>query len=66
MASATTIKRLQQIVWVLIYGGLLTVVLGATLQQNGDGSGAFFMMGGGFVAAVGAVLIYVRSRMTVD
>jgi hypothetical protein len=60
-----TIARLQQLIWVLIYGGLLTLVLGLSVQRSGEVLGWIMVGGGGIVAAIGFVLIYVRSRMTV-
>ncbi|MBA4329457.1 MAG: hypothetical protein C0428_14600 [Polaromonas sp.] len=60
-----TIARLQQLIWILIYGGLLTLVLGLSVQRSDEVLGWSMVMGGGIVAAVGGVLIYVRSRMTV-
>ena len=59
-----TIARLQQLIWVLIYGGLLTAVLGWSVQRSDDALGWSMVVGGGIVAAVGFALIYVRSRLT--
>ncbi|MES2688367.1 MAG: hypothetical protein V4706_16220 [Pseudomonadota bacterium] len=59
-----TIARLQLLIWVLIYAGLLTLVLGLSLQRLGDTLGWSLVVGGGIVAAIGFVLIYVRSRLT--
>ncbi|MDB5847026.1 MAG: hypothetical protein JWP29_778 [Rhodoferax sp.] len=63
MASAKNIQRLQNLIWVLVYGGLLTLVLGVFTRRTDDGLGWRMVIGGGLVAAVGAVLIYVRSRI---
>ncbi len=60
-----TIARLQTLIWVLIYGGLLTLVLGLSVQRSDEVLGWLMVMGGGIVAAIGFVLIYARSRMTV-
>ncbi len=59
-----TIARLQQLIWALIYGGLLTLVLGFSVQRTDDAIGWFMVAGGGVLAAVGFFLIYVRSRLT--
>lgn len=56
--------RLQALIWVLIYGGLLTLVLGLSVQRMDDAIGWSLVVGGGLAAAVGVVLIYVRSKMT--
>lgn len=60
-----TIARLQQLIWALIYGGLLTLVLGLSVQRSDEVLGWIMVVGGAIVAAIGCVLIYVRSRMTV-
>lgn len=53
----------EKLVWILIYGGLLSLGLGLALQQRGDAAlGWTLVAGGGAVAAVGVVLIWVRSR----
>jgi vacuolar-type H+-ATPase subunit I/STV1 len=59
-----TIARLQLLIWVLIYAGLLTLVLGLSLQRLDDTLGWSLVVGGGILAAIGFVLIYVRSRLT--
>lgn len=59
-----TIARLQTLIWVLIYGGLLTLVLGLSVQRSHDPLGWSMVVGGGIVAAIGFALIYVRSRLT--
>jgi hypothetical protein len=66
MASAAALKRLQQLVWVLIYGGLLCLVLGLSMRRTDSALGWSLIGLGGLVALVGAVLIYVRSRATPD
>lgn len=58
---------LEAWVWVLIYGGLLAVGLGLALQRQGDAAlGWTLVLVGGIVAALGVVLIWVRSRMKDD
>ena len=52
---------LQKLIWVLIYGGLLGVVLGLSIQKTDDPLGWSIVVGGGVVAAVGAVLVLVRA-----
>jgi hypothetical protein len=63
MASARTLSRLQTLVWVLIYGGLLTLVLGLSTQRTDDALGWSMVVVGGVVAAIGFLLIWVRSRL---
>jgi F0F1-type ATP synthase assembly protein I len=56
-------ERVEALVWVLIYGGLLGVSLGWFLQSRSEALGWALIVGGAIVAAIGAVLIVVRSRM---
>ena len=53
----------EVLVWVLIYGGLAILSLGVFVTSRSEGLGLGFMLGGGIVALIGVVLIYVRSRM---
>jgi vacuolar-type H+-ATPase subunit I/STV1 len=62
--SSKSIARLQQLIWILIYGGLLTLVLGLSVQRLDNALGWSMVVGGGVMAAIGFVLIYVRSRLT--
>ncbi|MFC5523405.1 hypothetical protein [Polaromonas jejuensis] len=62
-ASSKTVARLQALIWVLIYGGLLTLVLGLSVERLDEDTGWAMVVGGGIVAAVGFFLIYVRSRI---
>ena len=50
-------------VWTLIYGGLLASSLGLFARRSLPALGWTFVVGGGFVAAAGVLLIWVRSRM---
>ena len=66
MATPSTLQRLQKLIWVLIYGGLLTLVLGIATARTDASIGWVLMVGGGVVAAVGVVLIAVRARLKAD
>jgi VIT1/CCC1 family predicted Fe2+/Mn2+ transporter len=57
------LARLETLIWTLIYGGLLTFVVGLYMGRREEGSGGVMVAVGLLVAAVGAVLIYVRSRL---
>jgi hypothetical protein len=57
-------STLDVLIWVLIYGGLLAVGLGLAVQRTDDPLGWGIVTAGGMSSAVGAVLIYVRSRMS--
>ena len=66
MAAPSTLQRLQKLFWVLIYGGLLTLVLGIATARTDASTGWVLMVVGGVVAAVGVVLIAVRARLKAD
>ena len=66
MAAPSTLQRLQKLIWVLIYGGLLTLVLGIATERTDAATGWVLMVVGGVVAAVGVVLIAVRARLKAD
>ena len=58
-----TKDKLEILVWVLIYGGLLGASLGWFMQPRSDALAWTLIAAGGTVAAIGVVLIFVRSRM---
>ena len=63
MASKAMLVLLQKLIWVYIYGGLLSIVI-ASFVRSTDASTAWWMtVIGGVVVALGVVLIYVRSRL---
>ena len=66
MAILRTLQRLQTLIWVLIYGGLLTLVLGIATARADGALGWTLGVAGGLVAAVGVVLIFVRARTKPD
>lgn len=58
--------RLHKIIWSLIFGGLLTLILGVFVGKTDDAIGWLMIGVGGVMTVTGAVLIYVRSTMTTD
>ncbi len=66
MAAPLTLQRLQKLVWVLIYGGLLALILGIATARTDAALGWTLIVGGGVLAAVGVVLIVVRARLRAD
>jgi xanthine/uracil permease len=58
--------RLHKIIWALIFGGLLTLILGIFVERLDDSFGWTMVVTGGVLTAIGAVLIYVRSTMTTE
>ncbi len=63
MASARTLAWLDRAVWTLVYGGLLTLVLG--IATGGSHRIAGWSLGtvGGIAAVAGVLLIWVRARL---
>ena len=66
MASARTLKRLDALIWSLIFAGLLVLVLGIATHGEARIAGWSLSVLGIVTAAVGIVLIYVRSRLPLD
>lgn len=60
-------KRVQAAAWVCIYAGLLTVLTGVTMGRSQSAeswhTGDTLVLSGSLVTALGAALIYIRSRM---
>ncbi len=55
--------RLEKWIWILIYGGLFLVILGIATGRTDEFLGWLMAVPGAVVAAIGIVLIYVRSRL---
>ena len=66
MASARTLKRLDALIWSLIFGGLLVLVLGIATHGEARIAGWSLSVLGIVTAAAGFILIYVRSRLPLD
>ena len=62
MVLSMSNAALQKLIWVLIYGGLIGVVLGSSIQKADDPLGWSIVVGGALSAVAGAVLLFVRSR----
>ena len=56
--------RLERMTWTLIYGGLLSVLLGFSLQKAEVSYASAFMVGGGASALLGVLLILLRARLS--
>jgi hypothetical protein len=56
-------QRIETLVWVLIYGGMLGLIAGWFVQESLAALGWTLMLGGAGLAASGAALIFLRSRM---
>lgn len=59
----TRLARLEKVIWLLIYGGLLSALVGYFMQRGGDQEGQWLMAVGGGAALLGLILIVVRSRL---
>jgi hypothetical protein len=66
MALLLNSKRLHTLIWVLVYGGLLTLVLGLSVQRSDDDLGWSMVAAGLVVALLGFALVFVRARMKAD
>ncbi len=58
-----TTQRIESLVWILIYGGLLVACAGWFLSPAQGPWGELLITAGALAAAAGVVLIVVRSRM---
>ena len=58
--------RFHKIIWALIFGGLLTVIIGIFVGKTDNAVGWTMVAAGGVLTVVGAFLIYLRSTMTSD
>jgi hypothetical protein len=63
MATEINKLRVERLVWILVYGGLLALVLGMFVQRYDRLLADILQIGGTIVAGAGALLIWVRSRM---
>lgn len=66
MASANTLMWIQRLVWIYIYGGLLSVVLSLFVGRSDTSTATGMQIVGGIFIALGIVLIWVRSRLKVS
>ena len=64
--NSAKLARLEKMIWVLIYGGLLAIVLGVFIDQSGAQDAVLFYNLGGLAVAGGVALIFARSRMHDD
>ena len=56
-------QQVEVWVWVLVYGGLLVLSLGLFTRSADAWLGHALIVAGGLIAGLGALLIWVRSRM---
>lgn len=63
MVAPRTLALLHALIWLLIYGGLFTGVVGYASARRGPGLGWWMVAAGTLAVAVGGVLVWVRSRL---
>ncbi len=56
-------NKVDVLIWTLVYGGLLSIAVSLFLPDQSGILAAWMVACGGGVAAVGAGLVYVRSKM---
>jgi len=56
-------KKIETLIWVLIYGGILGAIVGWFLAPLRGPWGELLVTTGAAAAAAGVALIFVRSRM---
>jgi len=56
-------ETVDKLIWTLLYGGMLSIGLGLAVQRDEAVIGWLLVSCGVAASVVGAVLIYVRSRM---
>ena len=61
--TKTAISRLHNLIWVLIYGGLLSIVASLFVARTDDTLACWMASGGAVLVAAGAALIYFRSKL---
>lgn len=66
MTAPQILQRMHQLIWALVYGGLITLVLGLATARVDEALGWALFTAGSVLAAVGVVLIGVRSRQKAD
>ena len=61
--SSRRIARVEALIWILIYAGLLLLVLGMSMTHYDAALAWPTMIAGSALAAIGVWLIYLRSKM---
>ncbi len=65
MSSQIAVTRIEWLIWILVYGGLLTFVVSLFLPPQDDELAIWMTVCGLAVAAAGFVCVYIRSKMKV-
>ena len=65
MSSQIAVNRIEWLIWILVYGGLLVFVVSLFLPPQDDELAIWMTVCGLAVAAAGFVCVYIRSKMKV-
>jgi hypothetical protein len=65
MSSQIAITRIEWLIWIMVYGGLLTFVVSLFLPPQDDTLATWMSVCGLMVAAAGFVCVFIRSKMKV-
>ena len=57
-------RKVETWVWVLVYGGMIVLGIGLAVQPTDPGTGWAIVCAGGVLITLGALLVWVRSRMS--
>lgn len=60
------LQRMQRVIWMLIYVGLITMVLGYFAGRQDEATGTVLCGVGGLAVGAGVLMIYIRSRLRED
>lgn len=55
--------RMERLIWMLIYGGMLAMVLGYFIDQQGTSDATWFYSLGGLALLFGVLMIFIRARL---
>ena len=56
-------RKVEAWVWVLVYGGMVVLGTGLAVQRTDADTGWAIACAGGLLLGLGALLVWVRSRM---
>ena len=62
----STATRIDTWIWIFVYGGLVVLGVGLTIQRGDDAFGGIIAAAGALLIAVGALLVWIRSRIKTD
>ena len=63
MVSAKAVAWTERMAWILIYGGLFTLVLGLASWPRSAATGWSLVTAGAWLTGGGVILVWVRSRV---